>query len=56
LDNKAKQLGALTEKANQQFVRGLAEEAEKTAEECLILAGKCEPLVSIGLFHLLITV
>lgn len=48
LKNPAKQLWALTEKANQQFANGLEEEAEKSAEECLKLAENCGSSVNIG--------
>lgn len=48
LKNPAKQLWALTEKANQQFANGLEEEAEKSAEECLKLVENCGSSVNIG--------
>lgn len=48
LKNPAKQLWALTEKANQQFANGFEEEAEKSAEECLKLVENCGSSVNIG--------
>ncbi|XP_061198246.1 tetratricopeptide repeat protein 24-like isoform X2 [Saccostrea echinata] len=51
LNNPSKQLWALTEKANQQFANALAEESEKTAEECLKLAEKCGPSVNLGTIY-----